>query len=171
MQVLQVLAYESQKEVFRRIMDRPERKVKGICLACGKPIEGRKGKRFCNTNCYKGHFRPQFTSQIRKDRYDWFLKLKSEPCSDCWQKFDPVCMDWDHARGEKKYSISVTWRDGDIEKVKKELEKCDLVCSNCHRIRTYSRKVGQSKYALSDYSHRKFSIRNSGDARVVPGPC
>lgn len=148
-----------------------ERKISGACLACGKPIEGRKNKRFCNSNCSNGHHRKQFTSKIRKDRYDWFLKLKSEPCSDCWQKFDPVCMDFDHVRGDKKYGIASIWRDRDIEKVKDELSKCDLVCSNCHRIRTYSRKVGKSKYLMSEYAHRNFSIRNSGHALVVPGPC
>jgi hypothetical protein len=49
-------------------------------------------------------------------------------------------MDFDHVRGEKLHEISTLMRNrSPIEKLLTELDKCDLVCVNCHRIRTYER--------------------------------
>lgn len=74
---------------------------------------------------------------------------------DCNQSFPPYVMDFDHVRGEKEFLISQVSDKrrllGDLRDIKgsasvsqerllKEIEKCDLVCSNCHRIRTHNRK-------------------------------
>ena len=66
-------------------------------------------------------------------------ELKSKPCMDCRGSFPPVCMDFDHARGEKFYEVSkmVVFS---FERILEEIKKCDLVCSNCHRLRTAFRK-------------------------------
>lgn len=66
-------------------------------------------------------------------------RLKDRPCSDCGGKFPPVCMDFDHRdRLTKTENVSklVSRR---YELILQEIEKCDLVCANCHRIRTQSR--------------------------------
>ena len=48
-------------------------------------------------------------------------------------------MDYDHRPGtKKKFNVSVI-RKGKAE-ILKEIEKCDLVCANCHRIRTHNRR-------------------------------
>lgn len=66
------------------------------------------------------------------------LKEKT-PCADC-KLFYPACvMDFDHIRGMKKANVgkasyTYTWS---IDKLKEEIAKCELVCSNCHRIRTH----------------------------------
>ena len=64
-------------------------------------------------------------------------ELKSSPCADCGRRFDPVCMDFDHRPGEAKLfgigkSLHVKRED-----LLAEIAKCDLVCANCHRIRTF----------------------------------
>ena len=47
-------------------------------------------------------------------------------------------MDFDHRNpAEKEYFISKITRTQSAERIKKELAKCDLVCSNCHRERTH----------------------------------
>ena len=76
--------------------------------------------------------------------------MKKGPCMDCGQKFDPVCMDFDHVRGEKKWSIAVGIRRAKPwSEIEEEIDKCELVCSNCHRVRTwrsgrrYPRKEGR----------------------------
>jgi hypothetical protein len=65
--------------------------------------------------------------------------LKSKPCVDCSGIFAPVAMDFDHVRGIKFRMVSTmvnySWR-----RVLDEIVKCDLVCANCHRIRTKFRK-------------------------------
>jgi hypothetical protein len=64
--------------------------------------------------------------------------LKSFPCADCGGVFDPVCMDFDHRPGEAK--IKCVAKIQNIEAMKAEAAKCDLVCANCHRIRTYRKR-------------------------------
>lgn len=64
----------------------------------------------------------------------------SSPCTDCNRFFPAICMDYDHVRGTKHKAISVLVRTSSVENILKEIEKCELVCSNCHRIRTEERK-------------------------------
>ena len=63
-------------------------------------------------------------------------------CRDCGfsGKEYPEVLDFDHLR-DKKFEISMfhLYTNG-IHKVKAEMEKCDLVCANCHRIRTAKRR-------------------------------
>lgn len=62
---------------------------------------------------------------------------KAVPCADCGGRFDTVCMDFDHRPGEvKRFSIGDGKSYG--EKVLlAEIAKCDVVCANCHRLRTF----------------------------------
>jgi len=64
------------------------------------------------------------------------------PCQDCGLVFPPYCMDYDHRdRNDKISSIgSMTGRNWTLKRIQAEIDKCDLVCANCHRIRTYLRK-------------------------------
>lgn len=64
--------------------------------------------------------------------------LKDKPCKDCKRKYPPECMDWDHVRGRKLFSIGMK-RNCARARVLREIKKCDLVCANCHRIRTRRR--------------------------------
>ena len=65
--------------------------------------------------------------------------LKSAPCTDCGNSYPPVCMDFDHV-GEKLFSIAKARSRGMYwQKVLDEIAKCELVCANCHRVRTRDR--------------------------------
>ena len=65
---------------------------------------------------------------------DW---LKDKQCADCGNN-DIRVLEFDHVRGEKEYNISQ--KAGlSLEVLLKEIEKCDIVCANCHRIRTCTR--------------------------------
>lgn len=69
-----------------------------------------------------------------------FIKdhLLEHPCVDCGNSNIAV-LEFDHLR-DKKYGISRMYRDGmAITRIQEEIDKCDVVCANCHRIRTYSR--------------------------------
>ncbi len=47
-------------------------------------------------------------------------------------------MDFDHVRGEKKFNLgSVLALNVSAEILDEEIAKCDIVCANCHRIRTH----------------------------------
>jgi hypothetical protein len=71
----------------------------------------------------------------RKAFVDW---LKGLPCTDCATLFPPVCMDFDHVRGKKVINVGnmLLWN---WERFAEEILKCEIVCSNCHRIRTHRR--------------------------------
>lgn len=75
----------------------------------------------------------------RERRREFLNTLKNKPCLDCNQSFPPECMDFDHVRGEKVLGIYQMYTRK-MSLLLEEIEKCDLVCSNCHRIRTASRK-------------------------------
>jgi hypothetical protein len=50
-------------------------------------------------------------------------------------------MDFDHVRGEKLFDVSRMVGPGlSLELIKAEIAKCDVVCANCHRIRTFERR-------------------------------
>lgn len=81
----------------------------------------------------------------------WMIRLKSKPCQDCHQKFPTCCMDFDHRDGtKKKYNVgSMFAHHYSRPLIRAELKKCDLVCSNCHRIRTRNRKTGHARTKLN----------------------
>jgi hypothetical protein len=99
-----------------------------------------KNQHYCKKCSVKATKKYAKDNGIAKKRYhaiyEKVVKLKSNPCVDCHKKFPPCVMDFDHVRGKKLFQIShalsYTW-----SRVKKELRKCDLVCANCHRIRTH----------------------------------
>lgn len=79
----------------------------------------------------------------RKARLDaLLLKLKSKPCTDCRRTFPACCMDFDHRDGDEKIDCVGTMfaHHHSIERIMAEVAKCDLICSNCHRIRTAARR-------------------------------
>lgn len=71
-------------------------------------------------------------------------EIKSKPCMDCGGIFDPVCMDFDHRPGEVKSFNVAAWRNFSANvttaKLHAEIAKCDVVCANCHRIRTFKHR-------------------------------
>lgn len=75
----------------------------------------------------------------------WMRSLKEGPCVDCGNSFQTVAMDWDHREGEEKIGNPCELiKRFSKERILEELSKCDLVCANCHRIRTHKRGVAQS---------------------------
>ena len=69
------------------------------------------------------------------------IESKSVPCKDCGQRFPTYCMDFDHLPGYKKiFNISKYQRQNkSLQQVINEITKCEVVCANCHRIRTFTR--------------------------------
>jgi hypothetical protein len=64
-------------------------------------------------------------------------ELKRKPCADCERTFPSVAMDFDHIRGTKKANIAQMMKQSySLEAILDEIAKCELVCANCHRVRT-----------------------------------
>ncbi len=70
--------------------------------------------------------------KIRKWLYNYLL---NHPCVDCPEK-DPVVLTFDHLK-DKYMTISLMASTGySIERIEKEIKKCEVVCANCHLRRT-----------------------------------
>lgn len=70
----------------------------------------------------------------------WDLLCRSS-CSDCGES-DPVVLEFDHLPGvEKKFQIgsAVISSTRSWKLIQLEIDKCEIVCSNCHKKRTAKR--------------------------------
>ena len=102
------------------------------CKACHRKNSDRRRK--ANPQKHR-----DYANEHAAHRRAQLIELKEgKPCADCGQVFHHVCMDWDHVRGEKLMNVSQmvnrAW-----DQVLAEIEKCELVCANCHRLRTWRR--------------------------------
>lgn len=73
-------------------------------------------------------------------RYIRDIKEKS-PCLDCGKFYPYYVMDFDHVRGQKHKNVMELIPSLSKKKIDEEIAKCEVVCSNCHRIRTHMRKM------------------------------
>jgi hypothetical protein len=60
-------------------------------------------------------------------------------CKDCGKTFRYWMLDFDHVSGSKTVNVSKLQLLA-LHKIKEEIAKCELVCVNCHRIRTHERR-------------------------------
>jgi hypothetical protein len=70
------------------------------------------------------------------------LKTKT-PCVDCGINYPYYVMDFDHVRGQKHANVMELVSTLSKKKIDLEIAKCEIVCSNCHRIRTHMRKMAK----------------------------
>lgn len=72
-------------------------------------------------------------------------QLRDRPCTDCGDRFPPCAMDFDHRQpGSKRYTVTRMIGRAGIARILAEVEKCDIVCANCHRLRTFRRRAAGS---------------------------
>ena len=69
------------------------------------------------------------------------VAAKSVRCADCGHRHAPESMDFDHVRGSKVDTISRLIMTGAEAALRDEIAKCDVVCANCHRLRTLARRL------------------------------
>ena len=146
-------------------MSKEQKKAPKICGDCGKesnsltrnkcsmcysrwwrvenPERAKERDRIHHEKRYKED--PERYKTKGKKRYDETMNrlnaIKSSmPCMDCQQFFPPECMDFDHRDGAEKVDCVSLLLNRSWDVVLAEINKCDLVCSNCHRIRTKRRR-------------------------------
>ena len=117
-----------------------KRGYQAYCIPCRKLIDAEAYQR----NKEK---RSQQAKDRRKELLVWARELKMQPCTDCGQCYHPVCMQWDHLpEYEKVDDVAELVRGGCSKaKILEEIEKCELVCANCHALRTYYRWESDSR--------------------------
>ena len=84
----------------------------------------------------------QKTYKKRETLRQWVYELKNKtPCTDCKITYPSYVTDFDHieSKGIKLGTVSGLINSGSFRQVQEEISKCEIVCSNCHRERTFKR--------------------------------
>lgn len=66
------------------------------------------------------------------------IEYKGGKCMDCNNVFPACCYDFHHIDPKIKDSGIARIMGRDFENIKLELDKCVLLCANCHRIRHFN---------------------------------
>lgn len=74
--------------------------------------------------------------------------LHQHPCVDCGET-DPVVLEFDHL-GNKSFNVAYGMRARSWEAVLAEIEKCEVVCANCHKRRTAARLKNSRRLAMAE---------------------
>jgi len=132
--------YKNTSEFYRRKTGPRKGSYYEKCKNCMKI----RGKNYY----YKNHTRQLRLAKERNRKtliktMRYLILAKNHPCVDCGKYFPPWAMDFDHiVSGTKTDNISSLRRFHSLKRIQVEISKCDLVCANCHRTRTMSRKKG-----------------------------
>lgn len=125
------------------------------CRRCGTPrpvemfytaMEARKSAKLGRP--WQTHCRVcnrEANAQYRKPRQDYVDSVKlAAGCVDCGIRSPhPEIYDFDHRPDEQKTKpVAAYLTSGTIDDLRAEIVKCDVVCANCHRIRTRQREHG-----------------------------
>jgi len=102
-----------------------------VCANCHRLREFNKSKN--RTRFYES---PRYRSI--HDRVLELRRFKNKPCKDCHEKFHFSQMDFDHLSGKLDNVSRLIMSP----KFFNEVLKCEVVCANCHRQRSFSRMVG-----------------------------
>lgn len=119
------------------------------CYTCGEKKE-RRSAPYCN-KCQREYTRADYAKnkekyvaralknkeRYKQEMYEWLVAYYAlHPCVDCGES-DPIVLDFDHRdSNDKEDEVSNMMRNGRYRAAKKEVDKCDVRCSNCHRRRT-----------------------------------
>lgn len=88
----------------------------------------------------------QVTASVafRQDKRRVMEEIKiTRGCTDCGYRSHPQALVFDHLPGFKKLgTVADFCASGSMPQMLAEMEKCEVVCANCHAIRTANRRLG-----------------------------
>ena len=73
------------------------------------------------------------------------IRQKCKPCVDCGIQYNPWQMQFDHIKGSKVDNIGSMQARYSYKRIQEEIDKCDVVCANCHANRTHGRMIAKSR--------------------------
>jgi hypothetical protein len=123
------------------------KKGKGLSSSC----------KDCNKEYLKKHYllNKKYYSDKTKKRVlgvrDFLFKIKEKlKCSKC-EENDVACLDFHHVNAnEKEVSIALISSKGwSEERMLKEINKCIVLCSNCHRKHHYYEDIGSNPFGAT----------------------
>ena len=105
-----------------------------------------------NRNHYRGSTKRQTESRgarltIIAHHRAIIAEAKNVPCKDCTGRFPTCVMDFDHVSGIKVKDVSSMITHSPTPELLAEIKKCEVVCANCHRVRTHNRRLQATEEA------------------------
>lgn len=75
------------------------------------------------------------TKTRKKELYAWYVSIKSKLHCEICKENHIACLEFHHKNPkDKKFELSSAAHQGfSKEKILKEMKKCKILCSNCHR--------------------------------------
>ena len=135
-----------------------------ICKYCSKLFKAKRDAKYCSPICqsrsrpkrektsseynkrmrlkrlkqpgYRERVNMVANERIKRIKYWISIYKMSFGCIDCGYKVHHSALEFDHIKGNKKINVA---NAKSIKQAKEEISKCEVVCSNCHRIRTFER--------------------------------
>jgi len=137
------------------------------CTLFGRHREN--GRQWWCKGCFRDYFAArgqkhldQVKAAVKRRRLE-SRKLVAERrqlgCADCGER-DPVILEFDHVAAKNGNVSDMVRHAVAPKRVAAEMDRCEVVCSNCHRIRTFSRM---------EYSWRLVPDGVELDGRYTPG--
>jgi hypothetical protein len=113
--------------------------------------------RFCNTQCKYGHGSICVSCRVKIRRYrikQALVEYKGSACEKCGFVGVIEVYDFHHVESSQKefsisHSLNRSW-----EEIKKEADKCVMLCANCHRAIHHPHNETK-EYALNNYKGNK----------------
>jgi len=123
--------------IDNKCVDPQRMRSQGSAIAAGGCAIGTRG----NTRSLV--FRSELIAGLFRRRIRALIaEAKDKPCDDCGGRFPSCAMDLDHVRGAKSFTVSKAVQLAfatTLPRVRLEIAKCEVVCANCHRVRTEAR--------------------------------
>jgi predicted HNH restriction endonuclease len=90
--------------------------------------------------------RAEYSRRRRDKRKDKLIEMFGDKCHDCGGTFHKCAYDFHHTNPlEKKFEIAPAL-DRNWETILEEVNKCIMLCSNCHRVRHYREDRGNTEF-------------------------
>ncbi len=93
-----------------------------------------------------------YRADMRRYVFEYLLK---HPCVDCGET-NPIVLEFDHVRGKKKEAISIMLSSMvTFDRLQAEIDKCDVRCANCHRMKTAQERGWHIVDLMAEYNSNK----------------
>lgn len=125
-----------QSKVLEEFNKKGEGRLQPYCRECQRELSRKQYKE----NAEKQKKQIYEARKIRTDFNRKYVReiKESTACVDCNKYYPYYVMDFDHQHS-KEFIISKAINDGtSLDKIKQEIDKCEIVCANCHRVRTFN---------------------------------
>lgn len=101
------------------------------CKDCNKQYYEKRYK--THSHLYKENAKKQRKTLRERNRKFVIGYKEAHPCQKCGESH-PACLDFHHPNDDKEATVSSIARETiSIARIRREIDKCQVLCANCHR--------------------------------------